>query len=411
MKKIIQILFCSFFCCYSLFTHAQLLSTQNEYHIKFGNGKALSYQSFPVDKTTLQKTENAGLPTDPKKANIAVIKTSSLFNSDSLVFENFNSNDNKQIWVLEFSTPTNRIVGSKTGFDFKGEVNESDTYFTIKNKVSGKYLTRTSKSHKQFSNQVLLSPLSKNGQDENQHWIIRTVDESLRGKAFIFLGRASLFGISPRNGRTDLLRPLIEYNEQNTTVPGVFLTSQVNLQNYHYSLLIEPATKAEKIILNEITTVCPKTLLKGDRDFATGTRRDFLNRVIEENHKMGMRISVVLTKSIDNTQIWAKVTFVAEELGGDGTKTEGTWDYKVYEAIRGRTIKEFVSAPFAYNYFEFNMNENVFKIKPEYSSDIINYYTIIGDTLGDDVSTDDDCGDDTRIERIKFNPVYVFFNN
>ena len=156
------------FCFTALFTSAQLLSLHKEYFIKLSNGKTMSFQAFPALKIADAKTEPSQPFSGVKKQNTNKINT--LLKADSLVFESFNPDDKKQVWVIEFLTTLNGIIDNNRNFDFRGEVDDRTSYFTIRNKFSGKYLTRTSKIYKDNTTQVLLAPLSQNGNDENQQW-------------------------------------------------------------------------------------------------------------------------------------------------------------------------------------------------------------------------------------------------
>jgi len=405
MKKTAIILFLSF--CFSS-VDAQLLSSQTEYFIKLSNGQALGYHSVP----------NSTVVNSKGVKNQTVIKSPNSYSGsqpfassppDSLIIGAFNANDKKQVWIIEFCTPVSFSEGKKLNIAFNYE--DATCYFMIRNKENGKYITWSRDIINNDRACVSLRPLSQDGKDIKQHWAINSVDPALRGTAPLFLGRSSIFGFAPRFSTTDAGREYLSTRISTGAVSNLAIVPLYNSLPFNRSFNIEPAIKGEKIVLREIETFCPKILLSGNRDFSTGTQRDISNRVIEANRKMSMYIKTELVLANSKTEIWAKVYFKATEQGGDGTSTEGNWQFKVYETMLGRTIKEIVGSTGAYNLFESNMNEKAFKLHQKNTSDLINYYTIIGDTMGDDVSTDDNCGDDTRVERIKFNPIYVVFNN
>ncbi|MCY7293356.1 MAG: hypothetical protein LH615_14345 [Ferruginibacter sp.] len=407
MKKT-ALLFLLTFCLNGLY--AQLFSNQSEYFIKLTNGKALSF--FSASRPTIENQKGVTNQTVVKTPNsFSNLKSITSTKADSLIFESINEADRKQVWIIEFFTPVSNIGTGTNNLNIAFNYTDATAYFMIRNKENGKYITWSKDVRNNSGVFINLSPLLQAGKDTKQHWAINTVDPAMREKAQLFLGRTSVFGFAPRFSTTDAGREYLTLAVAGNNRSGVTLIPEYNSLLYNRSFNIEPAIKAEKIDLSEIETFCPKILLSGDRDFVTGTQRDIFNRIIEENRKMAIYIRTELAISDSKTEIWAKVYFKAEELGGDRTATEGNWQFKVYQTIQGRTLKEIVSPSGAYNSFESSMNEKAFKIDQKNTSDIINYYTIIGDTMGDDVSTDDDCGDDTRVERIKFNPIYVVFNN
>ncbi len=396
----------------TLSANAQFLTTYHEYYFKLKNGKALSFFSPDETKPTGKKATNGLSKFDNAKSIIQASTVLQNQKSDSLTFDNFNVADTKQVWIVELSTPTSRIQGGSGNLDFTKGLDPREVYFTIKNKKSGKYLTKTSKIFQRAgTEELVLAPLLGNGTDANQHWRIQSVEESPIGGAKLFVGRNSVFGVFARwsnaDGGTSYMADRSSYSD----LPNVGLTPRYNLLPKDYALNIEPATSGKKIILSDFRRVCPKNLIRGDREFATGTQRDIFNRVTELNHKMGITVSVELSLVNNNTEVWAKVTMVAEEQGGDGTKADGIWNQKVYQAPAGKSIRDFVSLKAAYSYFESSMNRNSFYADSKYTSEIIDYYELVGDTMGDDVSTDDDCNDDTRIDKIKFNPIWVYFND
>ncbi len=396
----------------TLNANAQFLTTYHEYYFKLKNGKALSFFSPEETKSVVKKEANGISKFDNAKSVIQANKLLQNQKSDSLTFDNFNAGDTKQIWIVELSTPTNRIQGGSGNLDFTKGLNPRDVYFTIKNKKTGKYLTNALKYYQRDeTTEIVAAPLLGNGTDANQHWRIESVEESPIGGSKIFVGRNSVFGIFPRWSNVDAGTSFVADKSSFSDLPNVGLVPKYNLALKDYSFIVEPATTGKKIILSDFRRVCPKNLIKGDREFATGTHRDIFNRVTELDHKMGITVSVELSLANNNTEIWAKVNLVAEEQGGDGTKTDGVWNQKVYQAPAGKSIRNFVSLSAAYSYFESNVNRRSFYADSKYTSEIIDYYEIIGDTMGDDVSTDDDCNDDTRIDKIKFNPIWVYFND
>lgn len=211
-----------------------------------------------------------------------------------------------------------------------------------------------------------------------------------------------------------------------------------------------------KIHLEPITEwFCPQSVLRGDREF--------------DGHGPKVKCEVKIRLSENGKEIWADLTLWAKETVHDWSTTEGKWSTKIYETPYGKTINkivsetasrtEFISQPAGYqilvpgqdvqiglNNFldgqriaqnvlsahgvpkEFmdvtgaplhisqdiikNMigsyvkGNTVYKV-PALEGTLVQYFHIVGDTGGDDISNDDNCNDDTRIERIDFFPIIV----
>ena len=193
--------------------------------------------------------------------------------------------------------------------------------------------------------------------------------------------------------------------------------------------------------------LCPTGLTRGDREFGG-------NGPI-------VTCEVKLRVSTDSTRLIADIYFKAEETKADWTTVESRWSREVYRAPSGTRISrimsgtmsrtQFTSPPGGFqflvpgadaekamkDFFVGNMIENavlmlhglpgagnwapgagahlvsqytrgntVNKV-PAVEGTLVKFFHIVGDTGGDDVSTDDNCNDDTRIEKIEFFRVHL----
>lgn len=207
-----------------------------------------------------------------------------------------------------------------------------------------------------------------------------------------------------------------------------------------------------KIDLEPITeTLCPKNLERGDREF--------------DGHGPKIKCEVKLRLANSGTELWADISFWAQETTPDYSTATGKWSRKVYDAPYGKKILQiksdqasrtaFVSPPAGAQFlvpgsdisgtlntlFEGGMvskgvltafgiptpgqmessivaklistytNGNTVIKLPPLEGALVQYFHIVGDTGGDDISNDDNCNDDTRIQKIEFFPVRVIMGN
>jgi hypothetical protein len=211
-----------------------------------------------------------------------------------------------------------------------------------------------------------------------------------------------------------------------------------------------PVVKPEQIQLEDITEwLCPQQLVRGDREF--------------DGHGPKVKCDVRLSLKNNNTEIWAKINFEAKETQPDFSTTKATWDVKVYTTPYGKRIKkiasdvfsrtEFLSPPAGAQFLipgtDLQKGLDVFfaghtiasavlaahglpvdagpaiaaqlvksYIKgnqviqtPALEGKLVKFFHIVGDTGGDDISNDDNCNDDTRIEKIEFFWLDVFMED
>jgi hypothetical protein len=186
----------------------------------------------------------------------------------------------------------------------------------------------------------------------------------------------------------------------------------------------------------------PYRLLGGDREF--------------DGHGPDIRSRVQLRISGDRKALFADVYFHAKETVADWSETEGRWSVKVWEAcadqrinrIRSSTLSEvrfrsdaagpeivfpgedwdrviswvvsalrqsrqlnpeqerFVQA-FRRGLASVTAGNKIYLKPPTSSSGPVELFAIVGDTGGNDISTDEDPKDDTRIQGITFKPVVL----
>lgn len=160
------------------------------------------------------------------------------------------------------------------------------------------------------------------------------------------------------------------------------------------------------IFLNSISqTLCPKTLIGGDREF----------------NGNGPRIVTRIALNVVNgNQIEAEIRFTATETVSDYSQVIETFRRIVFTAPRGRRISQILStnettidfvSPSAGAQFIGPVGDSSNTVSVTEPTNFIRRMRIVGDTGGNDISTDDDCNDDTRIENISFFPIKIRFTN
>lgn len=210
------------------------------------------------------------------------------------------------------------------------------------------------------------------------------------------------------------------------------------------------APKPETILLEDILeSLCPQTLTRGDREF--------------DGHGPKIKCRIELTLKNGNTEIWAKINFEAKETQQDWSTATGIFNVKVYTTPYGKKITkiisdkfsrtEYVSPPAGFQlivpgqdvrgplntFFDGQaiagavlaahglpfdaapaaaaklissyMKDNTVTVLPSIEGRLVKFFHIVGDTGGDDISNDNNCKEDTRIEKIEFFPVSVFMTD
>lgn len=193
--------------------------------------------------------------------------------------------------------------------------------------------------------------------------------------------------------------------------------------------------------------LCPSALLRGDREF--------------DGHGPKIKSEVKLRIGNGGAALFADIYLWAQETQHDWSTTEGRWTRKVYDAPYGQKIirivsdaasrTQFTSPPAGFQFIfpgedvktamkkffddstianavlmahgiaspstvtqqqiasllRLNNSGNTVVQVPPTEGTLVKFFHIVGDTGGDDISTDDNCNDDTRIVKIEFFPVKV----
>jgi hypothetical protein len=191
--------------------------------------------------------------------------------------------------------------------------------------------------------------------------------------------------------------------------------------------------------------LCPNRLVRGDREF--------------DGNGPVVKSEVKLRIGGNGTELWADITFNAKETKHDWSETDGRWSKKVYDVPYGKKITQiltdkasrtkFISPkagfqllvpgsdlasvlhtfldkePISSSVFaahgirnsnkeQFSRlitgalnNGNTVVRMPAVEGALVKFFYIVGDTGGEDISTDNNCNDDTRIVKIEFFPVRV----
>ncbi|MDB2606262.1 RICIN domain-containing protein [Zobellia sp.] len=171
---------------------------------------------------------------------------------------------------------------------------------------------------------------------------------------------------------------------------------------------------SEKVALQTIINLCPRKLVGGDLEFGGNGPEVFG--------------SVTLWKGDDNKHIYAHINFNAQETKSDfltgRSEVQGSWKIPVYTAPEGKKINGIVSTDVTTNFNKVlrggGANETLGG-GSDGSSHIltvgngldgngyVNFFKVVGDTGGWDISRDDDCTNDTRILEIQFKPIEIEF--
>ncbi len=245
-----------------------------------------------------------------------------------------------------------------------------------------------------------------------------------------------------------LLCTLVQLSMAQVTKPAKV---SLPINNKKPVLQVTAATKKTvTIVLEDITEwLCPQTLVRGDREF--------------DGHGPRVKCRVTLGLKNNNTEVWANIVFEAKETVHDWSTTTATWNVKVYTTPYGKKIQsiasdvfsrtDFVSPPagaqflvpgsdlkkgldvffdgqvissavlaahglpfdatpaIAAGLVKSYLSGNTVIQTPALEGRAVKFFHIVGDTGGDDISNDDNCNDDTRIEKIEFLPMEVLMVN
>lgn len=150
--------------------------------------------------------------------------------------------------------------------------------------------------------------------------------------------------------------------------------------------------------------LCPSNLVRGDREFGGGPW-----------------INSRATLYAYGTSLWAWVTFTAEETKGDRSMvslgSSGQWVF--IRSIDCSSIAQINSSNYSYTQYrggnaggEFGgCHDGHIESHRPTSGALVDWFQIIGDTGGGDISNDSNCDCDAKIENILFKPITITVNH
>jgi hypothetical protein len=176
-------------------------------------------------------------------------------------------------------------------------------------------------------------------------------------------------------------------------------------------VVVPPATAAgatDSLVQFMPSTVgpyCPKRLLGGDREFGGHGPEIYA----------WVKLNIVNKRTVE-----AEVFMHARETVADWSETQGNWKKVLYTAPAGYEITAIVSGKYSEVKYVSRPGVNAFSPAglvqalgnirsgnvPFKDDGLVTRWNIIGDTGGDDISTDDNCNDDAQVA-IQLNPVKI----
>jgi hypothetical protein len=164
-----------------------------------------------------------------------------------------------------------------------------------------------------------------------------------------------------------------------------------------------PADSLVQVLPSTIGPYCPKKLLGGDREFG--------------GHGPEVWAWVKITV-VNKINIVAEVYMHARETVSDWSETDGTWTKVLYKVPDGYEIANIVSGSYSEVHYVSKPGVNAFSpaglvtalggqkgVDVPFKDDgLVARWNIVGDTGGDDISTDDNPNDDTQVA-IQLNPI------
>lgn len=160
-----------------------------------------------------------------------------------------------------------------------------------------------------------------------------------------------------------------------------------------------------QFIPSTVGPFCPRELLGGDREFG-GHRPEIFAWI---------KLNIVNGRTIE-----AEVFMHARETTADWSETQGTWKKLLYTAPAGYEIAgiesgkysevKYISRPGVNSFSPAGLVQMLGNVRSEtvpFKDDgLVTRWHITGDTGGNDISTDNNCNDDTQIA-IQLNPVKI----
>jgi hypothetical protein len=140
--------------------------------------------------------------------------------------------------------------------------------------------------------------------------------------------------------------------------------------------------------------LCPSSRVLGDPEF--------------NGNGPEITVGAGVSPSADGRRLELHLTYVAEETGGDGSTAFGTRTITLFEEP-GRTIGT-VYTDASHSVTAVDTGDpgccgESFLTQSFGAAELIRQVVMVGDTGGDDISTDSNCTNDTRLQRIWLNPV------
>ncbi len=168
---------------------------------------------------------------------------------------------------------------------------------------------------------------------------------------------------------------------------------------------VAPADSVVQFIPSTIGPYCPKRLLGGDRDFGGHGPEIYA----------WIKLNIINKRTIE-----ADVFMHARETVADWSETQGSWKKVLYTAPAGYEITGIISGKYSEVKYISKPGINAFTpvglvqalggakgtAIPFKDDGLVTRWNIVGDTGGDDISTDDNCNDDTQVA-IQLNPVKI----
>ena len=171
-------------------------------------------------------------------------------------------------------------------------------------------------------------------------------------------------------------------------------------------VVVAPASKDSIVpyVPSTVGPYCPTKLMGGDREFG--------------GH--GPEIWSWINIVVKGNQVFANVYMHARETVSDWSETEGTWSKLLYTAPPGYTVVDvesgkhsevhYISRPGVSAFSPLGLATALGGQKgtdvPFKDDGLVTRWNIVGDTGGDDISTDDNCNDDTQVA-IQLNPMKI----
>lgn len=178
-----------------------------------------------------------------------------------------------------------------------------------------------------------------------------------------------------------------------------------NISNMLVNTLPVQLDSVIQFIPSTVGPFCPKKLLTGDREFG--------------GHGPEVWAWIKL-RIVNKKQLYADVYLHARETTSDWSETEGNWSKLIYTAPSGYEIAELPATNYSEVHYVSKPGVNAFSPKglvealggargtdvPFKDDGLVSRWNIVGDTGGDDISTDDNCNDDTQVA-IQLNPLKI----